>query len=149
MGLKLRVDVRSVVLLLPVAVFAASSSDARLAEAVKDKDQQAVHSLLKQHIDVNARLDYGATALAWAAHWDDVQTADLLIHAGANVNLADELGATPLSLACSNGNPAAGRDAVEGRRGSEDGHADRRNNADDLRPRRQSGCRENAPGARG
>jgi len=39
------------------------------------------------------------TALAWAAERDDLETADLLIQSGANVNLANENGATPLWLA--------------------------------------------------
>ena len=46
----------------------------------------------------------GATALAWAVHLDDLETAELLIHAGANVNARNDYGATPLWLACRNGN---------------------------------------------
>ena len=48
----------------------------------------------------------GTTALAWAAHWDDLGTADLLIQAGANVNAATDYGVTALSLACTNGSAA-------------------------------------------
>ena len=43
------------------------------------------------------------TALHWAAHWNAHDTARLLIRAGANVNAANDLGVTPLSLACGNG----------------------------------------------
>jgi ankyrin repeat protein len=75
-------------------------------EAVKERDSATVRSLLKQHIDVNTPEPDGATALAWAAHWDDLDTAELLIHAGANVNAANDYGVTPLSLACTNGNSA-------------------------------------------
>ncbi len=53
-----------------------------------------------------ARSHDGATALLWAAHWNDLETADLLIRAGANVNAANDLRTTPLSLACTNGNAA-------------------------------------------
>ena len=53
--------------------------------------------------DVNVSQADGATALMWAAHWDDLRTADLLIRAGANVNAANDLGVTALSLACTNG----------------------------------------------
>jgi ankyrin repeat protein len=42
----------------------------------------------------------------WAAHWNDVSVADLLIRAGANANLANDLRMTPLSQACTNRNPA-------------------------------------------
>ena len=48
----------------------------------------------------------GSTALLWAAHWNDLETADLLIRAGADVNAANDLRVTPLSLACTNANAA-------------------------------------------
>jgi ankyrin repeat protein len=51
---------------------------------------------------VNATEGDGSTALHWAAHWDDLAIADLLIRAGANVNKATDLGVTPLALACTN-----------------------------------------------
>jgi ankyrin repeat protein len=81
-----------------------ATSDARLVEAVKDQNSEAVRALLKQHADVNAAQGDGATALHWAAYRDDSETADLLIRAGANVNAANDLGVTPLFLACANGN---------------------------------------------
>ena len=46
------------------------------------------------------------TALAWAAHWNDLETADLLVRAGANPSLANDYGVTPLTLACQNGSAA-------------------------------------------
>jgi len=90
--------------LLSMAAFAGTGSDFRLVDAAKNRDHEAVRSLLKQHVDVNTPQADGATALAWAAHWDDVETADLLIRAGANVNAANSYGVTPLSLACTNQN---------------------------------------------
>ena len=57
----------------------------------------------------------GTTALHWAARWDDLEMADLLIRAGANVKAANRFGATPLSLACMNGSAAGDREAAEGR----------------------------------
>jgi ankyrin repeat protein len=57
---------------------------------------------LKQRVNVNTPEADGATALAWAAHWDDIETADLLIRAGANVNAANVYGVTPLWEACNN-----------------------------------------------
>ena len=92
--------------LLSVASLAAQGSDLRLVEAVKNRDEAAVHSFLQQHVDVNAAQPDGATALAWAAHWDDLETAELLIRTGANVNAANEYGVTPLALACTNGSDA-------------------------------------------
>src|SRR5262249_48827564 len=82
----------------------AASGNLRLLEAVKQQDKAAVRSLLKQHPDINAATADGATALAWAAHWNDIETVDLLIGAGANVNAADDSGVTPLWHACTNAN---------------------------------------------
>jgi len=68
-----------------------------------NRDSSSVRSLLKLHADVNAPQPDGTTALAWAARWDDSEMADLLVAAGANVKAANRFGATPLSLACTNG----------------------------------------------
>jgi ankyrin repeat protein len=94
------------VMLLAAASLAAGGNDLRLVEAVKKQDKEGVHRLLAQKVDVNAPQADGATALHWAAHWDDLDTADLLIRAGANVNAADDLGVTPLALACTNARAA-------------------------------------------
>jgi len=85
------------------AVAAAPVNDLPLVEAVKSQNKEAVRALLKQSVDVNAPQADGATALHWAAYWDDQETASLLIRAGAAVNWADEHGVTPLWLACNNG----------------------------------------------
>ena len=82
--------------LATVAAFGASSGEARLADAVEHRDETAIATLMKQHADVNAAQPDGSTALVWAAHWNDLKTADLLIKAGANLNAATEYGATPL-----------------------------------------------------
>jgi ankyrin repeat protein len=87
-------------LLFASAVMAA---DLRLVDAAKSGDREAVRSLLKQHVDVNAPQADGATPLSWAAYQDDLEAADLLIAAGANVNAANDYATTPLMLACTNG----------------------------------------------
>jgi ankyrin repeat protein len=73
-------------------------------------------------VNVNTPEPDGATALAWAAHWDDAATADVLIAAGADPNAANQLGITPLMLASVNGSSAmvdkllrAGADASQSR----------------------------------
>src|SRR5688572_2549419 len=91
---------------LPLAALAAPAGDLRLVEAAKNRDRGAVRSLLRERIDVNAASADGATPLAWAAHWDDLETAELLITAGSNVNTANDYGVGPLSLACTNGSAA-------------------------------------------
>ncbi len=97
-------------LLCAVAALAAAAGDLRLVEAVKHQNKAAVRALLKQAVDVNTPQADGATALHWAAYWDDQETADLLIRAGAALNRADEHGVTPLWLACNNGSaPMIGR----------------------------------------
>ena len=71
--------------------------------------QTATGVLLRQHVDPNVRQPDGASALHWAAHWDDLDLADLLIGAGADVNAADRDGMTPLVEACTNGSASMRR----------------------------------------
>jgi ankyrin repeat protein len=92
--------------LLMVAGPAAAQDNLRLVEAARNRDRQAVHTLLNEQAEVDVRSHDGATALLWAAHWNDLETADLLIRAGANVNAMNDFRITPLSLACTNGNAA-------------------------------------------
>jgi ankyrin repeat protein len=85
-----------------IAGTAAAPPDRRVADAAQGKDWTAVAALIKRGVDVNVPQPDGGTALHWAAHWDDLQGADLLLKAKANVNAANELGMTPLALACIN-----------------------------------------------
>ena len=81
-------------------------ASAQIADAVEHRDTDAVHALLKQHVNVNTAQPDGSTALHWAAHWNDLETVNLLLRAGANVKVANRYGATPLSEAASVGNAA-------------------------------------------
>jgi ankyrin len=83
-----------------------AAGETNLASAARNRDWATVRGLVKQRADVNTRLGDGTTALHWTVHWDAVETARLLIDAGANVNAADDLGVAPLSLASTNGNAA-------------------------------------------
>jgi uncharacterized protein len=81
-----------------------AGSETRLADAAMAGDRETVHSLLKQNVDVNAAQGDGSTALHWAAFQDDIEMAQWLIRAGANVKAATRInGMTPLFLACRNG----------------------------------------------
>ena len=73
-----------------------------LLDAARRQDGSAVQSLLDAGADANGRQPDGATALHWAAHWDDIPTARRLLHAGADVDAANTYGVTPLSLAAAN-----------------------------------------------
>jgi ankyrin repeat protein len=82
----------------------AFADDSPLIDAAKRGDGSAVRALLQQKVDVNAVQPDGTTALHWAVHRDDMDLTALLIRSGAKVESANELGVTPLALACSNGN---------------------------------------------
>ena len=79
---------------------------APLIDAVKHADHAALRALLARKVDVNTTEADGTTALHWASHRDDLESARLLIRAGANVNAANDLGATPLWIACESGSAA-------------------------------------------
>src|SRR3954454_24617471 len=77
-----------------------------LVEAAKNQNGPIVRALLNRHSAVNVRADDGSTALLWAAHWNDLEIAELLLRAGADPNAANDLHTTPLFQACTNGNSA-------------------------------------------
>src|SRR5207249_11679811 len=95
-----------VALLVPVLGMGAVESDVRLAEAAMKGDTAEVRRLVQQKVDVNAPGKDGTPALHWLVRVDDLETAQMLIRAGADARLANRYGVTPLSLACSNGNAA-------------------------------------------
>ena len=80
----------------------AAGADLRLVDAAKSQDWEAVAILLRQNLDVATAQPDGATALHWAAYWNERDTLDRLIGAGANVNAANDYAATPLWAACAN-----------------------------------------------
>src|SRR5499426_487882 len=90
-----------VMALLSAQGLTAAGSD--IADAAMNKNKDAVRSLLQKKADVNAPQVDGTTALHWAVRADDLETADLLIRAGANVSAANREGVTPMQLAAING----------------------------------------------
>ena len=87
-------------------LLSASPNDARVADAAMAGDREVVKSLLKQGADVNAAQGDGTTPLHWAARRGDVELAQMLIYAGANVRATTRLGGwTPLLMAAQLGHP--------------------------------------------
>ena len=74
-----------------------------LIEAAKSQDWDKLRTLLEQGEQATVTSADGATALHWASYWDNIETAELLINAGANPNAMNDLGATALWNASLNG----------------------------------------------
>jgi ankyrin repeat protein len=89
------------------AVGSGAGPSTPLADAINNRDQQALRVLLDRHVDVNTREADGTTPLHRAARVDDVNALQLLLRAGASVNVANRYGVTPLMLAATNGSAAA------------------------------------------
>ena len=58
-----------------LSTWAASGADSSLVGAVKTKNAGLTAELIRRRVDVNAAQGDGATAIHWAAHWDDLNTA--------------------------------------------------------------------------
>lgn len=87
-----------------LSVANAAADDTRLSVAAMQGDKASVQSLLKQNADVNGAQGDGTTALHWATYRDDVEMAQMLIKAGANLNVKTRIGEmTPLFMAAKNG----------------------------------------------
>jgi ankyrin repeat protein len=81
-----------------------NAAESPVADAAARGDREAVKSLLKQAADVNAAQGDGMTALHWASMNGDLELAQMLIFAGANVRATTRLGTyTPLYLASQQG----------------------------------------------
>jgi ankyrin len=95
------------VIILVTSAARLTAADLRLVEAAKAQDVQAMVSLLKEHVDANTASPDGTTALHWSAYWDLREMIDALIRGGARAEATNDLGVTPLYLACVNGSAGA------------------------------------------
>jgi ankyrin repeat protein len=84
-----------------------ATSSSPVADAVQAGERETARSLLKEGADVNAAQGDGMTALHWSALSNDLETAEMLLYAGANAKAATRLGAyNPLHLASRSGHSA-------------------------------------------
>ncbi len=83
---------------------AAATPDTRLADAAEKQNAAQVKALLAKKADVNSPQPDGTTALHWAVRWDDTESVQLLLQAGANATATNRFGVSPLALAATNGN---------------------------------------------
>ncbi|MGE0392980.1 MAG: ankyrin repeat domain-containing protein [Vicinamibacterales bacterium] len=91
------------VLVAAAGTATAAEPDRRVVEAARQRDGRAVAALIRQRADVNVPQADGATALHWAAQWDDLAMAGQLLKAGARAGALNDYGVMPLSLAATNG----------------------------------------------
>jgi ankyrin repeat protein len=92
------------VMAIGMSVWLSAAATAPVADAAMNGDRTAVKALLKSAADVNAAQGDGMTALHWAAMSGDLELAQMLVFAGANVRATTRLGAyTPLFLASQQG----------------------------------------------
>ena len=80
-------------LIVTLGATAVAAERPAVIDAAKNGDRAALRALIQKKADVNQPDGDGATALHWAAYHDDLESVDLLITAGANVNAANDLGA--------------------------------------------------------
>lgn len=88
-------------------------------DVVKERDADALASLLAAGADVNVRDEHGWTALCWAAGGGDARLIDMLLERGADPTLTGSDARTPLMIARAAGRreAAALLEAAEQKRG--------------------------------
>ena len=87
-----------------LSVAGTAQATAPIADAASKGDKETVRVLVKKGLDVNESQGDGTTALHWAAIKGDVELAQMLIYAGANLRATTRIGAyTPLYLAARGG----------------------------------------------
>jgi ankyrin repeat protein len=88
------------------AALAQNATDTRVVNAAQKQDKTALTSLLQNGAYVGGTQPDGTTALHWAVNWGDLDSAELLMLFGADLNAKNDYGITPLLLACETGNAA-------------------------------------------
>lgn len=86
-----------VVAMLTAGTLAAADSSG--ADAAMNQNKEAIAALLSRNANPNAAQLDETTALHWAAHWEDAVSVDLVIRAGAKIEVKDKDGWSPETLA--------------------------------------------------
>ena len=103
-----------IVAVVLTAALSAQQVVSSVADAAGRGDTAAVRQLLKDGADVNGAQGDGMSALHWAAERGDVELADMLIFAGANIGAVTRIGQyTPLHLAAQAGNAAVAKSLLK------------------------------------
>ena len=89
------------------ALVAACDKNTPLMDKVVADDAAGVSALIAKGVDVNARNNYGWTALSHAARAGNAELVELLLAHGADVNARDQSGWTPLMRAAMKGHVEA------------------------------------------
>jgi ankyrin repeat protein len=103
MSARSAVTAAAAILLSGCCATTALAASSEVADAAMARDAARLRTLMSRRSDVNVPQNDGTTALLWAVRYDDLDTADMLIRAGARVSVANRDGATPLQLAALNG----------------------------------------------
>ncbi len=108
------------------AVVEPVENPAPLVVAARTGDVGGIRTLLaaNPHADVNQRTADGTSALHWAVYHNDVDTVDRLLAAGADPNLKNDYGATPMSEAAVVGNVKVLRALLAHKANAESANAD-------------------------
>ena len=112
-------------------------------------DRASVRALLERRVDVNQAQADGMTALHWAAYHDDLETAKLLVDAGADVEGREPLRRDAPLAGLHERQRGDGRAVARGRRRPERDAPRRRDGLDDRRAHREARAREGAARPRG
>src|ERR1700704_3582203 len=87
--------VRLSLLTVMLVTYALAAAESPLADAVEKQQRVKIQALLEQNAGVTAAQVDGMTALHWAAYLDDLDTAKLLIKAGADARATNRYGVAP------------------------------------------------------
>src|SRR4051794_40429142 len=72
----------------------ARGAGSEAADAAERRDAATLRAMLSKRVDVKTPQADGTTALHWAVHWNDVESARLLLRAGADPMARNRFGAS-------------------------------------------------------